>query len=125
MTKIKDVQELKVGDVIKNSKLGKGEFVVLKSCNEVQSGCHNESNWNAWRVDVQKLRKDGTYNQKAKMRGYYDSYGFCDEYRLTGEVEVIRRLKYKKKVIGFKYWTKIEKAVLISWIEGELKNYKL
>ena len=96
--KVKPIEELKIGDVITSPKLGKGEFVVVKSFNERQVGCHNESDWYSWTIKIQKLRKDGTYSERAKTRSYYSSYGFVEECRLT-EAKVVRRLK---KTVQFK-----------------------
>lgn len=103
---ITKTSDLKEGDVIKHSVLT-GEWVVIESVQERQPGPHTEPDFNAWKVIIQKLKKDGTHDDiKGKTKTFYDCGLFMNHMK---EAQVVRKMRKRVYYIEETITRKIRK----------------
>jgi len=74
---------------------------------------------------------------RISLDNYFERSFWIEKFSLFGFVELSEEIKegcvdkiqaavrkYKKELLEFKLWSRLEKMVIKSWIDGELKEYK-
>jgi len=84
------LDKLKVGHVIIGPQL-KGKWVVTQSKSTRMPGPHTEPAFNVWEIGAKKLKRDGSFNDWAPEKKFYDCSMF-DGYLPDG-VEIVKRMK--------------------------------
>lgn len=87
------INELKIGYVISIKKMP-GEYVVSEVKKEFCPGPHTEPGFFVYYMAIQKLKKDGTFTEKAPVKTFYDCSLFSNWCK---EEDIVFKRKMRKK----------------------------